>query len=135
MAHVGAKHALRFATGTITATALLAGLLLLDASPAKADPVQFNIPPQNLATALNSFASQSHIQVTVAPGLETRQSAGVSGTMEPADARRQSVGPRLWVESVDPKTVVVKQPDKASTATRPTPAAGDMDEVVVTARR
>src|SRR5579859_3855639 len=90
-----------------TRAAILAGFLL-GAPAALADPVQFNIPPQNLATALNSFASQSHIQVTVAPGLETRQSAGVSGAMEPADALRQLVGPQLSVEFVDPKTVVVK---------------------------
>jgi iron complex outermembrane receptor protein len=136
MAHIRAKHALRCATGTMTATVLLAGLLLLDAPSAKADPVQFNIPPQNLATALNSFASQSHIQVTVAPGLETRQSAGVSGTMEPADALRQLVGPQLSVEFVDPKTVVVKQPDKSSSAARPAQAAAEgAEEIVVTARR
>ena len=118
-----------------TRAAILAGFLL-GAPAALADPVQFNIPPQNLATALNSFASQSHIQVTVAPGLETRQSAGVSGAMEPADALRQLVGPQLSVEFVDPKTVVVKLPEKSSSIARPAgPAIEGTEEIVVTARR
>ncbi len=118
-----------------TRAAILAGLLLT-ASPVLADPVQFNIPAQSLATALNSFASQSHIQVTVAPGLEARQSAGVSGRMEPADALRQLVGPQLSVEFVDPKTVVVKLPEKSSGTAHPAQAAGEgTEEIVVTARR
>jgi len=123
--------------GVSVAAAALAGFLQLGSPSAIADPVQFNIPAQNLATALNSFASQSHIQVTVAPGLETRQSAGVSGTMEPSDALRQLVGPQLSVEFVDPKTVVVKLPEKSSTTARPAAGSGgdNLEEVVVTARR
>jgi iron complex outermembrane receptor protein len=137
MPHVSAKRPVRRAKGAMAVATgtVLAGLLQLSAA---ADPVQFNIPPQNLATALNAFASQTHMQVTVAPGLESRTSGAVSGTMEPADALRQLVGPQLSVEFVDPKTVVVKLPDRASTA-RPAAAGSQaddgMEEVVVTARR
>ncbi|HTJ63071.1 MAG TPA: TonB-dependent receptor plug domain-containing protein, partial [Alphaproteobacteria bacterium] len=127
------KTALKTASGMI-----LAGMLFT-APAALADPVKFDIPPQNLATALNAFANQAHIQVTVAPGLETRQSAGVSGTLEPADALRQLIGPQLSAEFIDPTTVVIKMPDKSSAA-GPRPAAvrqedGEIAEVVVTARR
>jgi iron complex outermembrane receptor protein len=137
MRHPKAKRAGPAAMSTVAATILLSGLLQLGVPSALADPVPFNIPPQNLATALNSFASQSHIQVTVAPGLENRQSSGVSGTMEPADALRQLIGPQLSAEFIDPKTVVIKLPDKSSSAARPAQPTGDsgMEEVVVTARR
>ena len=130
------KGALAATTGT-----LLAGLLQLAAFAAVADPVQFNIPAQNLATALNSFAAQAHIQITVAPGLEGRESQGISGAMEPADALRMLIGPQLSVEFVDPKSAVVKLPEKSSVAApRPAQAKqgtgdGDIEEVVVTARR
>ena len=46
-----------------------------------------------------------------------------SGSMEPADALRLLVGPQLSVEFVDPKSVVVKLPEKSSAIGRPAPAA------------
>ena len=139
MPHVRATRPARIAKAAIAATASTLLIGMLTAASAAADPLQFNIPAQNLATALNAFASQTHMQVTVAPGLESRESGAVSGSMEPADALRLLVGPQLSVEFIDPKSVVVKLPEKSSAIARPAlaakPGEEGLEEVVVTARR
>ena len=118
MPHVRATRPARIAKAAIAATTSTLLIGMLTAASATADPLQFNIPAQNLATALNEFASQTHMQVTVAPGLESRESGAVSGSMEPADALRLLVGPQLSVEFIDPKSVVVKLPEKSSAIAR-----------------
>ena len=62
-----------FARNSIRRTGLLGGVaaagVLAYAGAACAQQAQFNIPPQPLASALNTFGEQSHLAVMFKPGL------------------------------------------------------------------
>jgi iron complex outermembrane receptor protein len=65
--------------------ALLAASLLI--ATAHAEPVVFNVPPQNADTAVLTFSRQSKTEVLFSAGeLHKIRSAGVSGRYEPAEA-------------------------------------------------
>src|ERR1019366_4594927 len=103
---------------------------------ASAEPVRFDIPAQDLATALIAFSDQSHLRITVAPGVtEGLRTSALMGSFEPAEALRRLIGAGLSFEFVDPQDVVVG-PRKRAAIEAPAPAdGGDLEEIVVTAQK
>jgi len=106
-----------------------------------AEPVKFDIPAQDLASALIAFSNQSHIQVTVGPDAASGRTApAVAGAMEPTEALQRLIGNGLSYEFVDPKTVVVRRLQRASMTADPPradppPPGQALEEIVVTATK
>jgi iron complex outermembrane receptor protein len=66
---------------------LFAGMAGMAGVPAHAQTVQFDVPAQPLAAALDQFARQARMQLLFAPELaEGMTSAAIEGTLEPAEA-------------------------------------------------
>jgi len=86
-----------------------------------ARPIRFDIPPQQLPSALLRFSEQSGVQVT-SPGelVEGKQSAGVVGTFNPGKALALLLkNTSLYFDVVDGNTVVI-----TGTASSATPRNG-----------
>jgi outer membrane receptor protein involved in Fe transport len=76
----------RFATAFLPALWLGLGLLLA-VGPARAEPVEFNLPAQPAADALLAFSKQARLEVLFSyDDLRKVQSSAVTGRFEPADA-------------------------------------------------
>jgi iron complex outermembrane receptor protein len=107
---------------------------------ASAQPVAFDIPPQDLGTALLAFSDQSHLRITLAPDIAHGASTpALRGTFEPAEALRLLLGPDLTYEFVDAQDVVIERRKHAAAITPPDPdpptdIAG-VEEIVVTAQK
>jgi hypothetical protein len=88
---------------------------LLVQSPAG---VQFDIPPQNLVTALDAFGAASGVQVlyTGALGPSQRQSPGVIGQLPPETALKALLaGTGLTARYITPRDVVLVLAEPAGT--------------------
>lgn len=88
----------------------LAAFGLTRSAWAQADTVTVNIPPQELSTALNTFAEQTNLQILYASdlpsGLTTK---GAMGTVTPQEAVRQLLeGTGLQYTFTDAKTVTLR---------------------------
>lgn len=90
------------------------------ADTAAAAAVQFDIPAQSLASALEAFAEQSGLQVVYAGGAGSGvQSGVVNGQMGAATALQQLLAPTAYAhEFINAKTVAI----------RPRSSAGDVVE-------
>jgi iron complex outermembrane receptor protein len=122
---------------------LLAGVMSLAALPAMAEPVQFDIPAEDLRTALLAFGKQSKWRVTVAPEVVDRQAPAINGRQEPVDALKRLLGSDLTFEFLDATNVIVRPAGRQSmqapkTSPRPSVAATaevPPEELVVTGSR
>ena len=75
-------------------TLCLAVALATMASPALAQDLSFNLPAGNLASTLNTIASQSGQIVSLEPALvQGKQAPAVIGHMSPEQAMGQKVSP------------------------------------------
>lgn len=88
---------------------------------AQNEAITFNIPPQDLSSALKAFADQTNLQVLYASELTQGLSTnGVTGAYTPQEALRlllQDTG--LHSSFTDPKTVTVQKPALRTTADEP----------------
>jgi iron complex outermembrane receptor protein len=104
-----------------------------------AAPLPFDIPAQNMATALLAFSDQAHLRITVAPEVpRDLQAPALHGILEPAAALKLLVGTTLTFEFVDPDDVVVRNATKMTTAAPADPPpqdGGQLEEIVVTAQK
>lgn len=84
-----------------------------------ASPMPFSIAPQPLATALLAWGKQANVQVLTASGsIANWRSGGAQGVLTPNAALDELLeGTDLERESYDPRTVVVRQRQKAENAT------------------
>lgn len=119
---------------------IVLGLLSFMPASANAAPVGFDIPAQDLTTALIAFSNQAHIEVTVAPDLaQGLRAPKVSGTMEPAEALRQLIGSHLSYEFIGTDTVVIRRAERASSLQKPVRAdpavEAPTEEIIVTAQK
>lgn len=107
--------------------------------------VAFDIPPQQLPSALLKFATQSGVQVT-SPGqlIEGKHSAGVVGTLDGREALRRILkDTALRFDVVDDDTVMIvpTSPAEKSEQTQAQPAESAdplrerLEEIVVTAQK
>lgn len=73
-------------------------------------PAHYSIAASSLSDALDTFATQSHLQVVYAPGLVAgKTSAGLSGNYAPAQALgRLLQGTGLSAHAINPGTYVIK---------------------------
>jgi hypothetical protein len=74
--------------------------------------ILFDIPPQQLASALLKYSAQSGVQVTSsADAVEDRVSAGIVGKFVARDALDKLLaGSKLTYEVVDARTVTIRAP-------------------------
>jgi iron complex outermembrane receptor protein len=91
-------------------------------------PISFSIAPQPLATALLAWGKQANVQVLTASGsIANWRSGGAHGVLTPDAALDELLeGTDLESETYDPRTVVVRQRQKADNAT-PTPGNPNVD--------
>lgn len=89
---------------------LAEGLAL--ANPASQRPVQFDVPPQPLSSALNIFAQQSELKMIFYTDVtEGMQAQGVHGTLTPENALKTLLSSaELTYEFFDEKTVSIWAP-------------------------
>lgn len=119
-------------------TALLAGCVST-AAPAQAQELGFNLPAQDLSSALNSYAKQAGVQILFpTDAIRGRRSAALQGKMTRQTALRLLIaGAGLRIVSDAGSTVVLgkgtAQASASSGATDPeADAASEQDEIVVT---
>ncbi len=107
------------------------------AGVAYAAPTPFDIPAQDMATALIAFSDQAHLRITVAPEVpHGLRAPAVRGVLEPAAALKLLVGTNLSFEFVDADDVVVRKTTKAAIVAPPDPPdSGQLEEIVVTAQK
>jgi iron complex outermembrane recepter protein len=126
--------------GSIARVLLLVGAAFV-ASDAAAEPVQIDIPAQDLGGALVTFSRQTNLQVLVsAETTRGVQAPKLSGKMEPDAALRALLGDGFRFEFTNPKTVVVTRLQRDSLRAAPAPRAvvasePPPEEVIVTGSR
>jgi iron complex outermembrane receptor protein len=105
---------------------------------AEAAPLPFNIPAQDMETALVAFGKQAHLRITVAPEAHGLLAPAVHGVLEPTAVLKMLVGTDFTYEFVDADDVVVRKAPKAAVVAPPDPPPQDdtgLEEIVVTAQK
>lgn len=142
-------------SGTLAAALATASCVVAFATPAAAQAQSFRIPAGDLRAALDAYVRQAGVQIVYrVDQLRTGRTAGVSGVMSPDEAlrtllagsgfeaRRDQSGAMAIVRSQQP--LMVKSSYSGMADAQPAPAAapaeddrgsGQLEEIIVTARR
>jgi iron complex outermembrane receptor protein len=115
--------------------------LMLSAVPvtASAQSIDFDIPPQSLSAALDTFAAQSRQAILVTPDMtQDKKSPGVVGTVEKDTALAQLLAGTGLTYRVSGKTFLIVQAGEGGSSPQRESAAGggaEVDAVIVTAQK